>query len=232
MTTKANSTVSLKTSQGDVRVKKGKLILIKHNIFPEIGTIGSNEVHPLFMWTNQHKQNCLKLVEYKNTQAIVPIIISETDEIENSHMMWDSINNHIVKCTDSGLKENILSDDTRMAYHRNSTFKILAMPTNFSPKHLQAIVDGKMKNGDEVYVQCKRVGYQHMSADFVDLDSNNHVTLHKVEQKMYTKEELIATLHKCHSDIYKQNTQWSGDIDPEVPAEFVKEIDDWAAQNL
>jgi hypothetical protein len=228
MTTKANSTVSLKTSQGDVKAFKGKLIILVTDKAPgSVGDFCDHGNNGYVIINEEIVSNPDHSIFAKKFYKIAtPIIISETERIEVGHAIYHPLDKEVIIYTKE-MAAGPINNPAEYGYK-----KVLALPENFSPKHLRAIVDNKMKNGSEVYVQCKRVGYQHMSADFVELDSNNYITLHKIEQKMYTKEELIATLHKCHSDIYKQNTQWSGDIDPEVPAEFVKEIDDWAAQNL
>lgn len=36
-------------------------------------------------------------------------------------------------------------------------FKILALPEHFSPRHLQAIVDGKLKDGDKVLLEVEEI---------------------------------------------------------------------------
>lgn len=73
--------------------------------------------------------------------------------------------------------------------------KILALPENFSPKYLQAIVDGKMKNGNKVLIECERVTddevyFQGLKEYKINLNSSNHVTLHTIEEKLYTKTEM------------------------------------------
>jgi hypothetical protein len=66
-------------------------------------------------------------------------------------------------------------------------YKILALPKHFSDKHLQAIVDGKLKDGDEVYVKCIRVESKPKSfSDLwkIYLNQQNHITLFPVKQSL------------------------------------------------
>jgi hypothetical protein len=195
MTTKANSTVSLKTSQGDVRVKEGTLVLIINDKYlPEIGMIGKNAVHPLFMWTQAHKDGFKNLVEYHKTAVVQPIIISTKDRIEIGDKIYHKADGKVITYTKEIAADKALNNPSTYGY-----YKVLVLPEQFSSKQLQAIVDGKMKEDDQVYVQCKRVGYQHMSADFVELDSFNHATLHKIERKLYTKEEVDKIIEQQRS---------------------------------
>jgi hypothetical protein len=103
----------------------------------------------------------------------------------------------------------------------NTEFKILALPEHFSPEQLQMIVDGKLKDGDKVLVECDdkwvkvaysmdvekfnkwvKVAYSMDVEKFIKLNSSNHITLYKVEEKMYTREELISIGRKLAEYVY------------------------------
>lgn len=194
MTTKANSTVSLKTSQGDVKAFIGKLLIIRIlEVFDKIGDFCDHS-NGGFIIINEQIVNDLKHLNFakKYYKKAIPIIISETQRIETGDYFIDP-------------KNPVISEPARqididtIRNHGLKFYKILALPSNLSSRHLQAIVDNKMKDGDEVYVQCKRIGYQHMSADFVELDFNNHVTLHKVEKKLYTEEEMLNMMFRAYN---------------------------------
>ncbi len=112
-----------------------------------------------------------------------PILISETEKIiKGDQAYWN--------------KTSPIIFEAEYDWDINPIFKILALPEHFSPKHLQAIVDDKLKDGDKVLVECDALnttitsiaqsGYTHS----VKLNSSNHITLHKVEEKMYTREEV------------------------------------------
>lgn len=73
--------------------------------------------------------------------------------------------------------------------------KVLALPEYFSPKHLQAIVDSKLKDGNKVLVECEQDKVRDTDPEcpiaigggyptVVKLNSSSHITLHKVEEKM------------------------------------------------
>jgi hypothetical protein len=70
-----------------------------------------------------------------------PIIISETQEIKEGDLRYDVLNEHIIQLLDS--------------------YKILALPEQLSPEIIQDIVEGKLKDGDEVYLQCETVNQNH-----------------------------------------------------------------------
>lgn len=133
-----------------------------------------------------------------------PILISETEKIEVGD--WYLYNGQISQRT----RKNPDAE-----YPSSHYKKILALPEHFSPKHLQAIVDGKLKDDDEVYVECVdrhyctnavccHVGHCYREdRDYtkcentikelhIKLNSSNHITLHKIEERTYTKEELRA----------------------------------------
>jgi hypothetical protein len=104
-----------------------------------------------------------------------PIIISKTEKIEVGDNYLDDTNTIRVAVT----------DDKDYWNRRPNYYKILALPEQFSPKQLQAIVDG-----DEVYVECEEyaVGNYGMSdgepdVDFrVKLNQQGHIKLFPVKQ--------------------------------------------------
>jgi hypothetical protein len=197
---KVMSTQTIKDSQkGDINVVKGKLVLIKQY--------------------------------WKNTHGIIttgyhfkPIIISETEKIEAGDKVLTSYSRvlRITHVFDRGYnvteedwyKENPNKGEYWLA-NKDVIGKILALPEHFSPKHLQAIVDGKMKDGDEVYVECEKhgnckvcnnQGVYHCAhpeecgnaIEFtqIKLNLNNHITLHKIEKKTYTRDEVLEIVRQ------------------------------------
>ena len=128
-----------------------------------------------------------------------PILISRTEKIEvGDWVLW---------------KGKILQAKSE---HTNVAIKILALPEHFSPKHLQAIVDGKLKEGkvlvecgepcqlDKDYeggydcAYCKRKGMDFGDCtskdNVIKLNSSNHITPHKVEEKMVPESRVIDFL--------------------------------------
>lgn len=94
------------------------------------------------------------------------IIISETEEIEDGEDIY-----HIPTKT---LNKFVKGD---MHCH-----KVLALPENFSPKHLRAIADGKLKDGDEVFVQCEKYltkvsEWQRFGDWEIKLNKDNHIKI-------------------------------------------------------
>lgn len=133
-----------------------------------------------------------------------PIIISETEKIEVDDWFWHQDGYEQVKDIQGKFVNGFILEHCR---------KILALPEQFSPKHLQAIVDGKMKDGNKVLVECEDLCdyegeelWENTPHFIIKTNHLDHVTLHKVEEKMYTKEEI----KKIAEDAYLQGFLSSG----------------------
>lgn len=206
MTTKVKNTVSLKTSQGDVIVTKGKLILI-----PMTETKAGKEAEEYINVEGMHDIYCW----------FKPIIISETEDIEAGDWVYEKnlSNERIYEVFERDYlgKKRLGIFRFRSVFipiEKSNARKILILSENFSPKHLQAIVDGKLKDGDEVYVECEqeeeyitklgkseRDNYSKHKVSIIKLSLQNHITLYKVEQKTYSEQEVINLLNDLNIDI-------------------------------
>ncbi len=144
--------------------------------------------------------------EWNSGDCLDPIIISETQQIEVGDWVYGGNKPSIIQVRDDSHLQYLLRASE--AYPQYKFFVVLTLPEHFSPKHLQAIVDGKMKDGDKVLVECE----EDFSAECIEsgkcnckgnndkctktydykikLNSSNHITLHKVEQQKYTLEEM------------------------------------------
>lgn len=136
-----------------------------------------------------------------------PILISETEvKKEGDQVLSD---NHeiftIDLIRDNSLRKIFFKEGTYCTDKEFDTFyKVLALPEHFSPKLLQDIVDGKLKEGDRVLVECEDNMYLHKGSGkywedepvmmkkyldrpekYVKLNSSGHITLHKLEEKKY-----------------------------------------------
>lgn len=159
----------------------------------------------------------------------LPILISETEKIETGDWGW-SITHGLVHLT--------LSDDEAGKY------KVLALPEHFSPKHLQAIVDGKMKDGDKVLVEFHRFRdlnpeypaksnqkYIDDKYAYLKLNSSNHITLHKLEEKMYTKAQLKQA-YEAGASQYSEDWGWNGNEEVKSITYEPVPFDKWFEQNV
>lgn len=186
MTTKVQDTVSHKTSQGDVIVAKGKLILIPVHDKKGLVTIPNN---------------------FGGWNHFNPIIISDKEIIEIGDYAYEGWHKELWL---SNVKGNNINH-----------CKVLALPENFSPKQIQAIIDGKLKEDDEVYVECaesptggNRIGYDEADMfDYVKLNNQNQIILHKIEK------DLLAELWKEYHRLY-ENTK-KGETYPDVPPSWI-----------
>lgn len=135
----------------------------------------------------------------EHDRMVTPILISETEKIEVGDiyaMFIDDKWELMEPCHD----EREARRCNELSPIKEVCRKVLVLPEHFSPEHLQAIVDGKMKDGDKVLVECAvndAMSLLDISDNFplkhpkyIKLNSSNHITLHKVEEKMYTREEM------------------------------------------
>lgn len=116
-----------------------------------------------------------------------PIIISETERIEPLDLYFDSFRNKIMKASIAHVS-------------RETEFKILVTPKQFSLFHIRAIASGKFQDGDDTLVECVGVG-EWFGAKFivahseVKVNRDQEVTLYKVEKKTFTEKEIQSVLN-------------------------------------
>lgn len=138
------------------------------------------------------KHAILHSIINKNGKFYKPILISETEKIEvGDWMYWNGTTKQIIEATISFSPNDPSSPIVS---------KILALPEHFSPEQLQMIVDGKLKDGDKVLVECEKMfhilgnnswqksitkkEYQHCEWKEWDvIKLNPHITIYPVEEK-------------------------------------------------
>lgn len=171
-------------------VCKGKLVLVESKFNPEDKNqilIARDSKSNIGYVTTLHFPSIgdfVPDVRYNHdAKIIVPIIISEIEEIE----VGETIYNNYTKLLEVATKLQIDGGE------EDKYFKLLALPEHFSPKHLQQIVDGKLKDGDEVFVECEKeqvmyypdgaiIGGSNKDA-YVKL-TNGHIKLFPVKQSV------------------------------------------------
>lgn len=133
-----------------------------------------------------------KYVEITNGEYFKHLVISETEKIEKGDWGYGM----------DGLFEYkglVNTDNGRLPN------KVLVLPEQFSP---QFIADRPIKDGDKVLVECEekcsvKRGQCDCSEQGLDcqcshnqinFNSQGHVTLHKVEEKMYTRDQVLQIL--------------------------------------
>lgn len=196
---KVTKTETYKDSQGEHIVCKGKLVLIRIK-GEEAFNIPNNIVHGI--------PNC-KLTRHIPAFGIgdyyKPIIISETETIEK----YDFVYNDEYKTIYQWIKNADIKFDKIIAK------KIIALPEQFSSKHLQAIIDGKLKDGDDVYVECtnivhpewdKPIGTEWHETILKMFDKHIKLFPIKKEQTTFTKDELYWACIKC-VELYEAENQ-------------------------
>lgn len=152
-----------------------------------------------------------------------PILISEIEKIEKDDWFYRIESPGAVLTQATQILLNLIT-------HALDARKILALPEHFSPHQLQMIVDGKLK--DEVLVECEFIYHNEGKSDMwtdgdykIKFNSHNHITIHKTEEKLYTKDEVrgIFTLfQKWLNERPNQRDYW---IDTPL-------INEWFEQNV
>lgn len=160
----------------------------------------------------------------------LPIIISKTEKIEvgDKVLKYNKIST-VISGEEYEAEKPIGSGTFRkeewctiQVATTNKYPKVLVFSEQFSPKQLQMIVDGEIKDEDKILVECYKYnefkgGTGEQSGYYVNSNSENHVTLHKVEEKVYTREEVLNIL--------------SAFFDQHVNAQNA-DIDGWFKQNI
>src|SRR6218665_1565240 len=140
MTTKVKQTEIYKDSQGEHIVCKGRLVLVSTGEHPTANgqlMIFHSEQYSRAGYKKGEISICLNYqtdIERGTWHQLKPIIISETEELEDGFDVY--INKGIVRATAGNRASNLSILGGK---------KVLALPEYFSPNHLQAIVDGKLK---------------------------------------------------------------------------------------
>lgn len=161
----------------DVLVCKGKLILIEYNAL------------------------CSKPHVRIGNNFLVPIIISETEEILVNDYRLDYYSDgrpadirKVIKIDGNKIYDGLDGDnpDNATAYNtKDSVHKVLALPEQFSNKTLQEIKDWNYKNGDELYIKCKKLieetenGLYKTNLPLITIVEliDNHITLFLMEKE-------------------------------------------------
>ena len=173
-------------SQSEHLVHKGKLVLIKTGYKNEIGKLACNRdgVYNI----PRTEEDSLKSAKWFSNELIKPIIISETEEIEVGDWFLFGKNNLLVKAEEVQKSEDLVvfrnNEGERIIRYLTNCKKVLALPEHFSDAHLQAIVDGKMSDGDEVLIKCVPNGNHSDYELFIYLNQQNHITLFPVKQSL------------------------------------------------
>ncbi len=189
---KVNQVESYKDSQVNTIVCKGKLVSIecskddallarfkKDSYFGGLGNVDDTQIAnykgDIILYDKQHNYPS-SIFEF-----IKPIIISETKSIEvgDNIIVNETHNNNII----------IYGSEIKKAKSRYAASiyvqKVLALPEQLSPKHLSAIVDGKLKDGDVCFIECE-IDYMYapkVTNNIIKLNKSNHIKLFPVKQE-------------------------------------------------
>lgn len=155
-----------------------------------------------------------------------PVLISRTEKIEDGDSIIDEEKTQIINNVTQDIIKSIKSS-------RHKWFKILALPEHFSPEHLQMIVDGKLKNGDKVMIECEQVywkGTKLSHEDVFKIKLNPYITIYPVEEKKYTREEVMSITFRYGN--YVKSHKRSGLLPGKGNWEKELSFNEWFEQNV
>lgn len=169
-----STTQKYEDSQGEHIVTPAKLVLIE------------GEKYQSIVKTEEGLRLITKVSEVSNgLDWVKPILISETEEIEEGDWFYTKwyrgeYGGYVFKEGEKVYAQQFLNPH-----------KILAFPKHFSDKHLQAIVDGKIEDGDGVLVKCEVLreptddGHaEKYKTQQIHLDQQSHITLFPAKQSL------------------------------------------------
>ncbi len=147
---------------------KGKLVLIYTNEKPTTGgelIYYNGETKPHFYYDDKALALCVFTGDSGNWRKCLPVIVSETENPKVKDLYAVKLYN--IKSEDMGFnleKCTIIEDvwinnyDVVQQRHIDNCKKALALPEQFSKEQLESIVDGRIKNGDEIFLLCEKFG--------------------------------------------------------------------------
>lgn len=193
-----------------VPVAEAKLVLVK--CLPEEATLFEFQSNTLGY----------KLIHYDSSKGLIkglgkyykPILISKTEDIKYKDLAYYA-NIHgggkfLVKAVDTEWNRvyHELDKDPIEQYGTieggitplpNEVFKVLALPEHFSAAHLQKIVDGKLKDGDKILVECEQSSVKLTPLTATGRTEGKiegwYITLYLITPKTYTENEVRELLY-------------------------------------
>lgn len=207
---------AIDVKEGQIPIAEAQLVLVKCIWQESIFAISTHGMNNIYLSNKEKRSLC---TYYK------PILISLTEKIEAGDWKYNPNLNNIWQHNREGKGiGDVVHKDTK---------KVLALPEHFSPKHLQAIVDGKMKDGQKVLVECFKwetytsrpnpngkdckdiydvpvIEYYIKQGCYIDQKSSktvNHdyITLRKIEIDIINEIKQWATKNKYHWGLYNGN---------------------------
>jgi hypothetical protein len=157
---KVNKTETYKDENGIHTVCKAKLVFIKCDIKGSLICGVRNKVpNGKYIYFTED----MRLGTSQDVDFFKPIIISETDQQDSlskgDNILFNGSDGRqaiykYLECDGYGM--GVLdSNKNRCTVAYSHTARILALSEQFSPEILKDITDGKLKNGDDVYILCE-----------------------------------------------------------------------------
>ena len=156
---------------------------------------------------------------------LIPILVSETEEIEEGDKaLYKDSSGYLILTLKAKDADRYWWEDNSCSRVENEVYKILALPENFSNKHLQDIVDGELGDGDKVLIKCVSIanvvdhplGPLMEYNEVIDVDDQNRITLfpaqpslEEVLEQRYPHTGNIADMIQTRRDDFTEGAEWA-----------------------
>lgn len=138
-----------------------------------------------------------------------PLLVSETEKIYDGDWrirldVQSTDYEFLIRChiPSSNIIKEVHRDNIEREIYKRPFYKVLALPKHFSLQQLQMIVDGKLKDGDKVLIEC----YNSCPCQLdrcenliysIKLNSSNHITLYRIDSiSNNCKEHCVLSVNK------------------------------------
>jgi hypothetical protein len=150
-----------------------------------------------------------------------PIIVSETESINDGDKVLVELPIGLCITEVTGVESPYFITKAGGLTHPNTNpRKVIAMPKNISMETLQSILDGELKDGDEVFIECENISLKYdINDEFILKTINNHIKIIKKE-KTYTAKQVRFLILKYNLD------------HPQINPHGGNEVGEWCENNI
>ncbi len=158
----------------------------------------------LLLIKSKSSEDIMRSNVYINSIGYTAIIVSNTEDINDEDVVLHKGELLIVKKNNGHYLSTYQC--AKIEIRANLCNKVLVFPNNFSQKHLQAIIDGKIEDGDNVLIECESVEVNYVTDTWsssghyigkqIKLDNKSHIKLFAAKKR----DDLADRLFKLAND--------------------------------
>jgi hypothetical protein len=152
------------------------------------------------------------------------LYILSDDKIEIGDWCYDEHNEVIFQNGSIWLS----SSGNKIIATTDSSLNLPQIPQDFIQTFIASYNNGVILDKVLVEYDLPKICENPLESSFkqIKLNSSNEISIVTEQKQMFSREEVVELIHKCHSTIYRNNSL------EEVPQEFTDDINNWIQQNL